>query len=59
MLHNTLDVDPTTGERDALQKIYGVIRPGDPPNTDTARQLILRMFFDEKRYDLERSAATA
>ena len=52
VLHNTLDVDPTTGEEDALQKIYGVIRPGDPPNTDTARQLILRMFFDEKRYDL-------
>ena len=52
VIHNTLDVDPTTGEEDALQKIYGVIRPGDPPNTETARQLILRMFFDEKRYDL-------
>ena len=52
VIHNTLDVDPTTGEEDALQKIYGVIRPGDPPNTETARQLILRMFFDDKRYDL-------
>ena len=52
VIHNTLDVDPTTGEEEALQKIYGVIRPGDPPNADTARQLILRMFFDDKRYDL-------
>ncbi|MCB9495569.1 MAG: DNA-directed RNA polymerase subunit beta [Fibrobacteria bacterium] len=52
VIHNTLDVDPTTGEEDALQKIYQVIRPGDPPNVETARTLIWRMFFDEKRYDL-------
>ncbi len=52
VIHNTLDVDPTTGEEEALQKIYQVIRPGDPPNVETARTLIWRMFFDEKRYDL-------
>jgi DNA-directed RNA polymerase subunit beta len=52
VIHHTLDVDPTTGEEEALQKIYQVIRPGDPPNVETARTLIWRMFFDEKRYDL-------
>ena len=52
VIHHTLDVDPTTTEEEALQKIYQVIRPGDPPNVETARTLIWRMFFDEKRYDL-------
>lgn len=52
VIHHTLDVDPTTSEEEALQKIYQVIRPGDPPNVETARTLIWRMFFDEKRYDL-------
>ncbi len=28
------------------------MRPGDPPNVETARNLIQRLFFDEKRYDL-------
>jgi DNA-directed RNA polymerase subunit beta len=36
----------------ALKKIYNLIRPGDPPNLETAKALLTRMFFTPKRYDL-------
>ena len=49
---NTLRNDPTKSEEEALFYLYGTMRPGDPPNVETARNLIHRMFFDEKRYDL-------
>ena len=39
-------------EEDALYRIYALLRPGDPPNIDTARNLIERMFFNSKRYNL-------
>ncbi len=48
----TLERDPTEGEKDALVKIYNLLRPGDPPNLETARNLLYRLFFDPKRYDL-------
>jgi DNA-directed RNA polymerase subunit beta len=48
----TLERDPTTAEKDALVKIYNLLRPGDPPNLETARNLLYRLFFDPKRYDL-------
>ncbi|MBD3346211.1 MAG: DNA-directed RNA polymerase subunit beta [Chitinivibrionales bacterium] len=49
---NTVLGDPTKSEEEALFYIYATMRPGDPPNVETARNLITRMFFDEKRYDL-------
>ncbi len=52
VIRNTLAVDPTKSEEEALFYMYGTMRPGDPPNVETARNLIQRMFFDEKRYDL-------
>ncbi len=44
--------DPARNEEEALKEIYRRMRPGDPPNVGNARQLIKRLFFDVKRYDL-------
>jgi DNA-directed RNA polymerase subunit beta len=52
VLENTLRKDPTVNEDEALYRIYVLLRPGDPPNVDTARNLIDRMFFNSKRYNL-------
>jgi DNA-directed RNA polymerase subunit beta len=52
VFHNTLNADPTSNEEEALFRIYGLIRPGDPPNVATAKTLLDRLFFDDKRYDL-------
>jgi len=49
---NTLAKDPTKSEEDALKFIYNLLRPGDPPNIETARALLDRLFFNAKRYDL-------
>jgi len=49
---NTLAKDVTNSEEDALKFIYNLLRPGDPPNMETARALLDRLFFNEKRYDL-------
>ncbi|MBD3420501.1 MAG: DNA-directed RNA polymerase subunit beta [Chitinivibrionales bacterium] len=52
VVRNTIGIDSTKSEEEALFFLYGTMRPGDPPNVETARNLITRMFFDEKRYDL-------
>jgi DNA-directed RNA polymerase subunit beta len=54
LLKNTLRKDPTDDEASALSAIYSLLRPGDPPNMDTAREAIERIFFNPKRYDLGR-----
>ncbi len=46
--------DPTHSAEDALKDIYTKLRPGDPPTTSNARQLLKRIFFDEARYNLTR-----
>jgi DNA-directed RNA polymerase subunit beta len=48
----TLAKDNCADQETALKKIYNLIRPGDPPNLETARALLNRMFFNPKRYDL-------
>ncbi len=48
----TLKKDTSPDQEAALKKIYNLIRPGDPPNLETARALLQRMFFTPKRYDL-------
>ena len=48
----SLRKDPARDEEDALKEIYRRMRPGDPPNLANARQLIKRLFFDSRRYDL-------
>jgi DNA-directed RNA polymerase subunit beta len=54
LLKNTLKKDPTSNEEEALKAIYALLRPGDPPNIETARQALERIFFNPKRYDLGR-----
>ena len=49
---NTLKRDRARTEVEALESIYRELRGGDPPDPETARKLINRLFFDEKRYDL-------
>jgi len=48
----TLAKDNCPDQETALKKIYNLIRPGDPPNLETAKSLLARMFFNPKRYDL-------
>jgi len=50
----TLEKDPTKSQEDALKKIYNLMRPGDPPNVETAKALLDRLFFNPKRYNLEK-----
>ena len=52
VIENALAKDPTHNTEEALYRIYNLLRPGDPPNVDTARQLLERLFFSPKRYDL-------
>jgi DNA-directed RNA polymerase subunit beta len=48
----TLEKDPTKNREDALKRIYNLMRPGDPPNVETAKALLDRLFFNPKRYNL-------
>ena len=52
VLENTLKKDPTSDDEGALYRIYTLLRPGDPPNIETARNLVERMFFNYRRYNL-------
>jgi len=54
IIKNTLAKDPTSTEAEALQQIYGLLRPGEAPNLETARAALERLFFNPKRYDLGR-----
>ena len=54
LIKNTLAKDPTADEKEALQQIYTLLRPGDAPNMETAKQALERLFFSPKRYDLGR-----
>ena len=49
---NTLRKDHTKNKEDAMTDIYRKLRPGDPPTSEAATNLIERLFFDKKRYDL-------
>jgi DNA-directed RNA polymerase subunit beta len=54
LIKNTLGKDPTHSEEEALRQIYSLLRPGDAPNRETAKQALERLFFSPKRYDLGR-----
>ena len=51
-LLNCLSRDPAKTPEDALREIYRRMRPSDPPSVNNAKQLLKRLFFDNKRYDL-------
>ncbi|MBC8466129.1 DNA-directed RNA polymerase subunit beta, partial [bacterium] len=52
IIGNTLKKDKSNNSESALRFIYKELRNGEPPDIETARKLIDRLFFDEKRYDL-------
>ncbi len=54
LLLKSIQKDPTRSTEDALKDIYMKLRPGDPPTTSNAKQLLKRVFFDPRRYDLGR-----
>src|SRR5205085_312341 len=54
LIKNTLAKDPTHSEKEALGQIYALLRPGDAPDAQTAKQALERLFFSPKRYDLGR-----
>ncbi len=54
LLLKSVRKDVAASADDALKDIYHKLRPGDPPTTSNARQLLKRIFFDPRRYDLGR-----
>jgi len=52
IIANTIQKDTSRSADDALNTIYQQLRSGEAPDLDTARNLIDRLFFNEKRYDL-------
>jgi DNA-directed RNA polymerase subunit beta len=54
IVKRTVQKDPTSSEAEALYAIYSLLRPGDAPNVETARDALERVFFNPKRYDLGR-----
>ncbi len=50
----SIQKDPSHSTDEALKDIYVKLRPGDPPTTSNAKQLLKRVFFDPRRYDLSR-----
>jgi DNA-directed RNA polymerase subunit beta len=49
---NTLQKDTSNSELEAVQHIYRQLRGADPPDEETARGIIDKLFFSDKRYDL-------
>ena len=51
-ISNTLNIDSSTNELEALVEIYRMMRPGEPPTKDAAQNLFKNLFFTEERYNL-------
>jgi len=51
-ISNTLRIDPTSSELEALWEIYKMMRPGEPPTKEAAQNLFKNLFFTDERYDL-------
>ena len=52
IIYNTLQKDPCNSEEEAVLHIYRQLRNSEPPDEATARDVIDKLFFSEKRYDL-------
>ena len=52
IIYNTLQKDPSSSELEAVQYIYRQLRGTDPPDEETARGIIDKLFFSDKRYNL-------
>ncbi len=52
IIYNTLQKDSTNSEKEAIEYIYRLLRNAEPPDEETARGVIDKLFFSDKRYDL-------
>ncbi len=52
IIYNTLQKDPCNSEKEAVLHIYRQLRNSEPPDEATARDVIDKLFFSDKRYDL-------
>ncbi|SHF64268.1 DNA-directed RNA polymerase subunit beta [Mariniphaga anaerophila] len=52
IIYNTLQKDPCNSEKEAVLHIYRQLRNAEPPDEATARDVIDKLFFSDKRYDL-------
>lgn len=52
IIYNTLQKDPCNSEKEAVLYIYRQLRNSEPPDEATARDVIDKLFFSDKRYDL-------
>ncbi|MGB1450387.1 MAG: DNA-directed RNA polymerase subunit beta [Marinirhabdus sp.] len=52
IIHNTLQKDPTNSEKEAVEHIYRQLRNAEPPDEETARGIINKLFFSDQRYNL-------
>jgi len=52
IIHNTLQKDPTNSEKEAVEHIYRQLRNAEPPDFETAKGIIDKLFFSEQRYNL-------
>ena len=51
-ISDTLRIDPTKTRLEALVAIYRMMRPGQPPTKDAAREPVPNLFYNSERYDL-------
>ena len=52
IIHNTFQKDPTNSEKEAVEHIYRQLRNAEPPDEETARGIIDKLFFSDQRYNL-------
>jgi DNA-directed RNA polymerase subunit beta len=52
IIYNTLQKDTSNSEKEAVELIYRQLRNAEPPDEETARGVIDKLFFSEQRYDL-------
>ena len=52
IIYNTLQKDTSNSEKEAVEFIYRLLRNAEPPDEETARGVIDKLFFSEQRYDL-------
>ncbi|MEO6884342.1 MAG: DNA-directed RNA polymerase subunit beta [Bacteroidia bacterium] len=52
IIYNTLQKDTSNSEKEAVEQIYRQLRNAEPPDEETARGIIDKLFFSDKRYDL-------
>jgi len=52
IIYNTLQKDTSNSEKEAVEHIYRQLRNAEPPDYETARGIIDKLFFSDKRYDL-------